>query len=135
MTVSFRSNEAAEWRHALGTTIARVADDEEFVVVDRGLRPSMAVHGEWVPVYSLATRAAPHVTWVLDADDVDQRYRLVEDPFYTVGRLNPSTWTVAYPAPGNSALRHVFAQCDSLIAAERTAVTANLTRRRTTPTR
>lgn len=130
MTVSFRSNEAAEWSFALGATIARVSDGEEFVVVGHGLRPSVAVHGEWLPVYSLAARAAPHVTWVLDADDLHERYRLVEEPFFVVGRLNPTTWTVAHPAPGNSALKHVWAQCDSLIAAERTAVTCNLTRRR-----
>lgn len=128
MTESFRSNEAPEWRYPLGATLKRLEDGREYVVVEHALQLWLASQ-ELEAVYVLSERRMPHVTWVLPADCVHDRYGLVHEPRYEVGKLNPTTWSVCHAAPGPSGLKHVVAQCDSLVAAQRLLVTLELGRR------
>lgn len=128
MTESFRCNEAPEWRYPLGATLKRLEDGREFVVVEQPLQHSLTT-GEFEAAYALSERRMPHVTWVLAADWVNERYALVQEPRYAIGKLNPTTWTVCHAAPGPNGLKHVAAQCDSLVAAQRLLVTLELGRR------
>lgn len=128
MTESLRCNEPHEWRHQIGATLRRAADGLEFVVVEHVLQLGLASQ-DFEAGYALASRAIPHLVWSLPADRVDAQYSLVREPGYLVGKLNPTTWTVCHAAPGPSGLKHVLAQCDSRVAAQRLVVTLELERR------
>lgn len=89
----------------------------------------VVLEADGAPAYAYCDPVAPTREWVRDADEMDDgRFTLVEEPFYAVGVLNPTTWAVSFPAPGRSGLRHVFAQVSTRYAALRLAVTLNVLR-------
>ena len=96
---------------------------------------TLAVHVVLDHVWADFGRACAHVDPkmpyrpdVTPVNRLQATWELVEAPYYKVGRLNPTTWSVIYAAPGRNGLHHVFAQADTLVAAQRLAVTQNLLR-------
>ena len=126
MTVSFQANAPTEWKYPLGSDLVRLSNDRLFVVVGHALGMDREADFQYVLVDSHMML----VNWVLSADEVHDQFKLVAEPTYSVARFNPTTWSVVVPATGDNGLKHVVAQCDSLVAAERVAVTMNLTRNR-----
>jgi hypothetical protein len=106
--------------YALGA-IARNPSTEALVVI---------VDHVWTDglCYAFVDPKLPYRPWVMHVNRFDAQHELVEQPFYEVGKLNTTTWSVHYPAPGRNHLKHVFASVDSLFAAQRMAVTQNVLR-------
>lgn len=129
MSESLRSNEAPEWRYGLGATVKRLEDGREFVVVEQALQLGLSTE-DFEAAYVLAERRMAHVTWVMPAWAVHDRYAPAQASHYEIGKLNPTTWAVAHAGLADGrGLHHVVSQCDSLVAAQRLLVTLELQRR------
>jgi hypothetical protein len=104
----------------LGAIVRNPDTDARLVVTDHVWADGMA--------YCCVDPNLPYRPWVVPREPFEATHHLLERPFYEVGKLNPTTWSVHYPAPGRNELKHVFAAVNTLFAARRLAVTQNVLR-------